>query len=177
MQPRRAGDRSGEPAMNEGAEPEVLGAMTFAAVLTAVTCARAFVRQTLRRAGLDQVRHDAELVMSELVTNAVEASGVANVSPSWTELRDVPMIEVRLRWSGRSVLVEVWDQDPRPPISRAPTLDAEGGRGLFIVGQLCERWDCFYPRSGGKLVWGELTTAVGVPAQPLPRRQRTPWFG
>lgn len=35
-------------------------------------------------------------------------------------------------------------------------LDAEGGRGLFLVGALATRWDVRHPPRGGKVVWVEL---------------------
>ncbi len=146
--------------MNEAVPPGTLASLNLAAVLTAVTCARAFTKHTLCQCGLTALTDDAELVVSELVTNAVAATGVTEPDPTWPDLAGVPLIEVRLRRFGWNLLVEVWDQNLTPPIPKEPELDDEHGRGLFIVEALCQRWDCFYPRHGGKLVWAELAITL-----------------
>lgn len=154
--------------MTETAQPGTLATIKLAAVLTAVTCARAFTKRTLEQCGLATLSGDAELVVSELVTNAVSATGITEPDPTWPDLAGVPLIEVRLRRFGRSLLIEVWDQDLKPPVMKEPDLDDEHGRGLFIVDALCHRWDCFYPRDGGKLVWAEL--AITLPTRVPPSR-------
>ncbi len=135
--------------------PVSLGALRLAAVRSAASFARLFVRQTLVSAGLSGLVDDAELVASELVANAVNAAGVSQPRPTWSEL-NVPVIEVRLRRLRHSLIVGVLDPDPRTPIVATPAPDQERGRGLHIVAELSLRWDCFFPRSGGKLVWAEL---------------------
>jgi anti-sigma regulatory factor (Ser/Thr protein kinase) len=52
--------------------------LTLAATLTAVSRARQFALFTLKRWGLAALAEDAQLVVSELVTNAVQASGAAD---------------------------------------------------------------------------------------------------
>ncbi len=89
-----------------------------------------------------------------LVTNAVKAAAG----------QDLPL-PVRLRLSSDKdrLLIEVWDADPRPPVlpglqdDGTPAPAEEGGRGLFLVATLSQRWNWYAPREwGGKVVWSEL---------------------
>ena len=59
------------------------------------------------------------------------------------------------------MLIEVWDNDPRPPIPARPNGDDEAGRGLMLVAALCERWNWNLAGGGfgGKVVWGLVATA------------------
>ncbi len=159
--------------MSDADGPQVVGAITLAAVLTAVSCSRVFVRQCLTGVGLGSLGDDAELVVSELVTNAVKATGVVGADPRWAELGDLALIELRLVVA-KSLFVEVWDRDPRPPVAGDPMLGDESGRGMYIVGQLSVRWDCYFPDRGGKVVWAELEIGPEVTAAPFARQRVAP---
>jgi anti-sigma regulatory factor (Ser/Thr protein kinase) len=123
--------------------------ITLGALAGAVPSARAHVRQLLwewRRAELGQ---DVGVVVSELVTNAVAASA---------ELR--PTVAPVLVWLGsdtRSVLVAVADAVPTPPVLLHPDPEAEGGRGLAVVGAYSNRWGWHTTTMAGlaKVVWAE----------------------
>ncbi len=95
---------------------------------------------------------DAELVLSELVTNAVNATGSSSPQPRRTE----SLIAVRLAVIADSLVIEVRDRDVSPPTPRQAEPGDETGRGLVIVAALCRRWGYFFPEEGGKAVWGEL---------------------
>jgi anti-sigma regulatory factor (Ser/Thr protein kinase) len=152
--------------------PQLTSGMTLAAVPTAVRLARLFTRQRLSQWGLNQLIGDAELVLSELVTNAVNATGMTNPRPRWSELHNLALITVRLVVTADSLVIEVWDRDPSPPIPQQPEQADEDGRGLLIVDALCRRWHYFYPESGGKAVWGELVIpAYDLMPSGLPQRQ------
>ncbi|SEP01852.1 GAF domain-containing protein [Actinacidiphila rubida] len=116
----------------------------FSADLEAVAGAREATARQLAEWGLDDLAFTTELIVSELVTNAVRHAR--------------PPIRLRLIRDG--VLVcEVCDASAtQPRMRRARTTD-EGGRGLFIVAQLASRWGCRYGRDG-KTIWAE---------QPIPR--------
>jgi anti-sigma regulatory factor (Ser/Thr protein kinase) len=77
------------------------------------------------------IRQDLELLVSEVVTNAVRHGGGADGHP----------IDMRVRVDERLVRVEVADRgpgfEPDPP---PPTMFQESGWGLFLVGQLSDRW-------------------------------------
>ena len=98
-------------------------------------------------AGLStEVMHTAELVISELVTNAVQYAGTASVSLS------VCLGEVVLR-------IEVCDGSPVLPQPDLPDADSEGGRGLFLVAALADRYGAD-PVKGGKRCWAEIDLLV-----------------
>ncbi len=74
---------------------------------------------------------------------------------------DLP-VNVRLSANRDRLLIEVWDSNVQPPVPRVlengfPEVDAESGRGLFLVETLSERWG-WYPtrKPEGKVTWCEL---------------------
>ncbi|KJY45101.1 hypothetical protein VR46_16695, partial [Streptomyces sp. NRRL S-444] len=101
----------------------------------------------LTRWGLGELAFTAELVVSELVTNAYRYGGGTPVTLRL--IRD------------RSLICEVSDSSSTAPhLRRARTTD-EGGRGLFLVAQLTERWGTRYTRDG-KTVWTEFPLATAA---------------
>ncbi len=110
----------------------------------AVPCARLHARQLLWEWGLTALRDDVELLVSELVTNAVRAS---------QSMEQVFPVRLRLLSDRSQVLILVWDANPQPPVPIDPGED-ETGRGLVLVEALSERWDWgATPDTGGKMVW------------------------
>ena len=148
--------------------------LTLAAVPTAVACSRQLIRLTLDRWGLARITSDAELVASELATNAVQATGLTDTDAKWSDLGDLATIHVRLLLFEPSIVIEVWDADPAPPVSQHATREEEGGRGLMIVAMLSAKWDWFPAPQGGKVVWAELAipprslTEAGLPQRSRP---------
>jgi proline iminopeptidase len=118
--------------------------------------ARRHVRATLTIWRLPHLIDSAQLLVSELIGNAVKA---ATTSP----------IRLTLDPSPSHLLIEVWDPDPAPPIPKSPTSLDEGGRGLLLVEALAETWG-HHPTPHGKTVWCTLPTAPGNPAPPPPVR-------
>ncbi|MFF8844164.1 SpoIIE family protein phosphatase [Streptomyces sp. NPDC015127] len=101
--------------------------------------ARELATGQLSEWGLEQLAFATELVVSELVTNAVRYAG----GPLHLRLiRD------------RALLCEVADAGHTSPHLRHSTVEDEGGRGLFIVAQLVQRWGTRYT-SSGKIIWTE----------------------
>ena len=93
--------------------------------------------------GLDELTFTTELVVSELVTNAIRhAAGP---------------IRLRLIMS-RALVCEVWDASPTAPHLRHPKTTDEGGRGLFLVSQFTQRWGTRYTQDG-KIIWTEQSLA------------------
>lgn len=103
--------------------------------------ARRFVDRLLRREGVpDQTRESAQLVSSELVTNALRHGEGA--------------IELRLSLLGQFLRIEVVDQGKdQAPAVRHEMPDESGGWGLRIVDQLAAQWGVF---EGTTHVWADL---------------------
>jgi anti-sigma regulatory factor (Ser/Thr protein kinase) len=151
-----------------------IASVTLAATPAAVSCSRQLVRFTLNRWGLAALVEDAELVMSELVTNSVQATGLTGTGPRWADLGGVAAIQVRVLLFQTGIIVEVWDRDPTAPIRHDAASDEEGGRGLVIVAALCKHWDYGPLSCGGKVVWAELEIPPAMlSAADLPRRVRS----
>lgn len=93
----------------------------------------------LRRWGLEELEFTTELVLSELVTNAIRYAG----GP----------VGVRLIRAER-LTCEVSDPSATQPRMRRARLTDEGGRGLYLVAQLTTRWGSRYTRRG-KTIWAE----------------------
>lgn len=119
--------------------PDEMAAWTLPAEPSAVREVRHGVRATLERWGLAALADTSELIVSELVTNAVNhARGP---------------IEVRLL-RGRSLVCEVGDSSFAMPTLRDPDTGADTGRGLRLVDRLAYRWGS-RPTPCGKVVWAE----------------------
>ncbi|MEU6660058.1 SpoIIE family protein phosphatase [Streptomyces sp. NPDC046821] len=104
-----------------------------------VADARKKVTDQLSEWGLDELAFTTELVVSELVTNAIRYA-------------DGP---IRLRLIvERALICEVSDAGASAPHLRHPRTTDEGGRGLFLVSQFSERWGARYTLEG-KIIWAE----------------------
>ncbi|MFC8461815.1 SpoIIE family protein phosphatase, partial [Streptomyces sp. NPDC057242] len=108
--------------------------------------ARRLARRALARWDLEELTDSVELLISEVVTNAVRYA-------------ERP---VTLRLLRTDVLrCEVGDDSPQLPRQRRARDTDEGGRGLLVVNRLARRWGATR-LSGGKVVWFEL----GLPSKP-----------
>jgi anti-sigma regulatory factor (Ser/Thr protein kinase) len=147
--------------------------LTLAAAPAAIGRARQLVRFALSGWGLAAMADDAELVASELMTNAVQATGVTGTRPVSGGFDAAAAVQVRVLMYQASIIIEVWDRDPGTPHRREAAAGDEGGRGLMIVAALCTQWDFFGAADGGKVVWAELAVPAEIltPAG-LPRRER-----
>lgn len=103
--------------------------------------ARRFTRGQLRRWQLDELADTAELLVSELVTNAVIHGG------------GCPVLSLRRR---RGLLrCAVTDDCAAVPRRRPQSPDSESGRGVHLLDVLAHRWGVLL-RGRGKTVWFEL---------------------
>lgn len=133
--------------------------ITFSVLPTpaAVTTARRHVRDTVQAwaetSPDSDVVHTAEVVFSELATNAIRFS----------EHRPIP---VAVRLSDAVLRMEVHDRGPALPAPTLPEDDSEGGRGLFLVGVLADRFGMTSTDSG-KTCWAEIDMAEPSPAAAL----------
>ncbi|MEU8268619.1 ATP-binding protein [Sphaerisporangium sp. NPDC049002] len=124
---------------------------------TAAGSARRYVRRTLVEFGYNAKIDDAELVVSELVSNAVKANPIpARRSAETPSQSDADVIRVGLSIKPGAIRIEVWDGNPAGPVPAAPGDEDESGRGLLLVGLLSIGWGTWWPPDGGKIVWCEL---------------------
>ena len=138
--------------------------LTLAAVPAAVGRSRELVRLGLDRWGLASLAADAEMMVSELATNAIQATGRTDADATRDDAGDdAAAFQVRLLLFEAGIVIEVWDADPAPPAPQHGTGEEEGGRGLMIVAALSAKWDWFPAPQGGKVVWAE----CAIPPRPL----------
>ena len=113
----------------------------------AVPCARLHAVHVLHEWGLGALADDTALIVSEIATNAVDASVV---------LPGRPPIALRLQATDTLLRIEVWDQSPHDVEPRKADADAESGRGLTVVAALSDRWGTNRTNYQHKVVWAEL---------------------
>ncbi|KIF72158.1 hypothetical protein HY68_13965 [Streptomyces sp. AcH 505] len=112
-----------------------------------VSKARHLLLRYLEAWNLVGVADSAQLVLSELVTNAVRHAHVPG-----------RLIETRYERLANGVRIEVHDADDAKPQLQTPTLDAESGRGLTLVDALTAgHWGVSARVGVGKLVWAVCT--------------------
>lgn len=143
--------------MPETSMSQLVSALEFGALPGAIPCARLHARAIAQEWGLAASVETVELIVSELVTNAVVASVRADVRPTYQRRAGLPAVGLRLSANHERVLVEVWDSVPTPPRLKAPTPDDDSGRGLLLVEALSKHWGYYVPQHGsGKVVWAEV---------------------
>jgi len=127
--------------------PDQLAAWTLPNDLTAVALARKLTAEQLDRWGLHGLCFATELVVSELVTNAVRYS-------------TGPVLLRMIR--DRALICEVTDDAATAPQLRRADDSDEGGRGLYIIAQVTQGWG--HRAAGrGKTIWTEQALPVARP--------------
>ncbi|MFB7176762.1 SpoIIE family protein phosphatase [Streptomyces sp. NPDC056257] len=126
-------------ARTNAVSPDRIASWDLAADPAMVGEVRAAAVSQLDRWGLEESSFATELLLSELVTNAVRYG----TAP----------IRVRLILD-RTLICEVYDASSTAPRMRHAASTDEGGRGLFLVAQLAQAWGTRYT-TGGKVIWAE----------------------
>jgi anti-sigma regulatory factor (Ser/Thr protein kinase) len=148
------------PSANPGPGPG-LGHWRFTSKLelgplsSAVPCARLHAKHIFKEWDLTHLADDAELIVSELMTNALTAA---------RPLPDIQPITLDLQVSHGYLMIQVWDALSAAPAPRPHAIDSETGRGLEIVSLLSDRWGFYHPADGGKVVWAALVTGTAPSA-------------
>jgi anti-sigma regulatory factor (Ser/Thr protein kinase) len=117
----------------------------------AVPCARLHAKAVLWEWGRTLLAQQVELLVSELVTNAVQAS--------WP-MRTLSAVRMWLLSDKEKVLILVWDASPHPPAPSHHTAGEihENGHGLMLVEAISDQWSWYAVReTGGKVVWALCT--------------------
>ncbi|MEU6579107.1 SpoIIE family protein phosphatase, partial [Streptomyces sp. NPDC046805] len=127
-------------ARTRGLHADRVATWNLASDPAVVSRAREYATDQLAAWGLEDAVFVTELIVSELVTNAIRYGR--------------PPIQLRLIHQDGTLISEVFDSSGTTPhMRRARTFD-EGGRGLLLVAQLAERWGTRHDRIG-KTVWAE----------------------
>ena len=126
---------------------------------TAIPCARLHARLVVTEWGLGALADSAELIVSELVTNAVRAGEGLTASRYEGRRRPgLPPVRLWLQSDRERLVVMVWDGSDRMPQRAAPDAESQGGRGLWLVEARSDEWGAFTPaRASGKVVWARIT--------------------
>jgi anti-sigma regulatory factor (Ser/Thr protein kinase) len=114
--------------------------LELTAMPSAVPCARLHARNVVAEWGMTAIARTAELLVSELVTNAITASPGS-------------VVTIRLTASNDAVLIEVHDPSPRMPELQDASDDTEHGRGLMLVTSLSAQWGARLIPGCGKIAW------------------------
>lgn len=118
---------------------------TFPPAPASVRAARCFVGSVLAEWGLRAAYDAAEMLVSEVVTNAV-----LHARTSFT---------VTVTRSAEAVRVSVSDGSPAVPAQRMYGPDSTTGRGMRLVDTLALRWAVEPDGNGGKAVWFEVSSS------------------
>ncbi|MFI1169383.1 SpoIIE family protein phosphatase [Streptomyces sp. NPDC020801] len=116
----------------------------------AVSRVRTDMSRRLHDWGLEESSFGMELILSELLTNAIRYGA--------------PPVRVRVLL-GRTLICEVSDGSNTSPRLRRAAITDEGGRGLFLVSQFADRWGTRYV-ARGKVIWAE--QSLDGPQEPDP---------
>jgi anti-sigma regulatory factor (Ser/Thr protein kinase) len=156
-------------------EPTAIDAGTFALTTlpTSPFWARRYIRlfmDSCRGIGVDTA-DTAELLVSELVTNAVRFAGSSASAQQYSGSAKPSLIWLSVRHFGDGLLIEVFDTDASPPVLADADEDAENGRGLLLVDALSREWSYFFPSCGGKVVYCfiEISRAAAMTNRPPAR--------
>jgi len=122
--------------------------------------ARCHARQALTSWGVrPELIGTAELLICELVTNAVKATRVTYGSGE-PGVASLDQISLALTYNGAAIRIEVSDTNPNPPVRGNASSDAKNGRGMIIVEALTSEWSYhFLPSGPGKTVYCVLPAA------------------
>ncbi|WP_189132230.1 ATP-binding protein [Wenjunlia tyrosinilytica] len=136
--------------------------------------ARRFAVEKLGEWGCAEIEYSAELICSELATNAVVHG---RTGPREEDERICLVLTLR---PGAGLLIQVADNSSALPLPRVTGPEAVSGRGLRLVAELADAW-ASWPNSGGsgKRVWVYLRLsavrngALHHPLRPVTEGQRT----
>lgn len=145
-------------SMVEQPRPKAIVDLTLAATSTAVNVGNLFLCYTFAEWQHTELIDSGEAVLSELIDQTVELTGVPDPTARWSNLRDLALLRVRLVLLETGVIVEVADRHNQPPM------------WPDVVTSLCTRWNS-YPTNVGRVVWCELEPPVyELTEQGLPKR-------
>jgi anti-sigma regulatory factor (Ser/Thr protein kinase) len=150
-----------QPARAGLPRPLATGGLALVTLPTSPFWARRYTRMFLDscRGISKDTAETGELLVCELVTNAVRFAGDPARTLRYSERASAGLISLSLRHFREGLLIEVYDTDDNPPVLSGPDDGAESGRGLILVNGLSKEWSYFLLPSGGKVVYCTLDVA------------------
>jgi anti-sigma regulatory factor (Ser/Thr protein kinase) len=140
----------------EVASLKLISSLELAALPSAISLARIHTAATLKEWQLPVgTVETAELLVSEMATNALPAKWRDGHKPKYSEFGNLRRFWLRLRSNRTSLLIEVRDTNPNPPEPRTAVGEDESGRGLLLVETLSRDWGFFF-LGNFKIVWCEV---------------------
>jgi anti-sigma regulatory factor (Ser/Thr protein kinase) len=135
------------------------GTFALAALPTSPSWARRFTRFFLDycQGVSEDAAETAELLVSELVTNAVRFTANPGQRQQDSGRTEAGLISLSLQHFRDGLLIEVYDADSNPPVRAGAGEFAETGRGLMLIDALSKEWSYFL-LPGGKVVFCFLET-------------------
>jgi anti-sigma regulatory factor (Ser/Thr protein kinase) len=148
--------------------------LELAALPSAVPCARGHVRAVTHEWGLADLADTAELLASELVSNAVQASERLKTRADQTLL---PVVRITIGLDGSALVIRVWDASDDMPVRQEAAPGDDSGRGLMIIDALSADWGAYREPDGGKVVWAAINHTTQLAREEgdviWPRRSRS----
>jgi anti-sigma regulatory factor (Ser/Thr protein kinase) len=137
----------------------------LAALPSAVSMGRRFIKAVLQLRGITELEDDALLCTSELVTNAINATSHVDLLAGSAPDASGGDVVLCAAITERRLRIEVWDISTELPAPRGAGDDEENGRGLALVGAVCDRWGSelltgSQARGPCKVTWCEWDRAV-----------------
>jgi anti-sigma regulatory factor (Ser/Thr protein kinase) len=135
------------PAQRQAETWPLISHLDLAALPTAVSCARRHAKAVVLEYGLPTLADTIELIVSEIVTNAVRATSFFRDDSLAT-----PVVRLWMASDLHCVLIRVWDASSQMPARQDARPEDESGRGLMLVDCLASEWGV-YRKQNGKVVW------------------------
>jgi anti-sigma regulatory factor (Ser/Thr protein kinase) len=134
--------------------------LELGALASAVPCARLHAKVVLHEWGLAVLAEPVELIVSEMVTNAVRASEeLTGCRSGGRWIPGTSPVKLWISSDRQRVLVQVWDGNDRMPVRQETAdLEAESGRGLLLVETLSAEWGAYEVQGTGKVVWAVMNS-------------------
>jgi anti-sigma regulatory factor (Ser/Thr protein kinase) len=127
--------------LDTGVDRTILADLVLRPDATEVSRSRHVIGSVLQRSGCVNSCDDTELIVCELVANAVEHA--------------TSEVRVQVSRAGDTLRVEVHDDGTGDPEVQSPQPLSESGRGLMIVESIAAQWGVIPSTGGGKTVWAE----------------------
>ena len=142
------------PAVSRPTETPAFSGCSLSPSPDAASRARSFTRHTLASWGLAELADDAQVIVSELLANAIRHAGFRR--PEGSPQAWAGELGLWLLRHADGFMCVVTDPSDSAPALQQPGHTGEGGRGLHVVHALSDHWGWTRLSERGKAVWAIL---------------------